>query len=119
MAPWLSHAFEMNQPFWLIVNRYPFGEHVEKMRSKHPDWTDRQLSCCLYWQGTARKQLDLLIKEFWVEHPGARVARCPEAMGLDVTATLKSVGVEIQWPPRDFALQVALAGTERLGGEDG
>ena len=39
------------------------------------------------------------------------VNRCPEAMGLDVTATMKSIGVVLEWPPRELAVQVALAGT--------
>ena len=38
---------------------------------------------------------------------------CPEAMGLDVTTTLRNAGVEIEWPPVEKALQVAFVGVLR------
>jgi len=79
------------------------------MREKHPEWSERQLACCLYWQAGARKQLESEIQKFYREHPGLWLVRCPEAMGVDVTGTMRLVGVELEWPPRERALQVALA----------
>jgi len=34
-------------------------------------------------------------------------------MGLDVTATMYSVGVVLEWPPREQAVQVAFVGAKR------
>ena len=85
------------------------------MRAKHPDWSERQLACCLYWQGTARKQLRELTDKFIEIHPECIIIPVPEAMGVNVTATMKSIGHELEWPPRTVAYQVALAGFELRG----
>lgn len=50
------------------------------------------------------------IEEFLLAHPGLVVTRCPEAMGVNVTETLAAAGVTLEWPPKKFALQVAIAG---------
>jgi hypothetical protein len=36
---------------------------------------------------------------------------CPEACGVDVTATMASIGVALEWPPVSTAYQVALVGS--------
>lgn len=102
---------DINEPSWrtaVIWNRFEFGEHVERMRSKHPDWSERQLECCLYWQGTARKALKEQIKHFKRSYPFYEITRCPEAMGVDVTATMKRAGIKLEWPPERYAYQVAV-----------
>jgi predicted metal-binding protein len=98
---------------WAIWNRFAFGEHVASMHGLHPDWSERQLACCLYWQGTARKALRAEVDEWrrFAADIGIAydVIHCPEAMGVDITATMRQVGVALEWPPRVFAYQVALA----------
>ena len=56
-APFLEDLYDLTKPVWVIYTRYDFGTHVKKMRAKHPEWSQRQVECCLYWQGTARKNL--------------------------------------------------------------
>jgi hypothetical protein len=109
-APLLGTFFNLEKPCYLIYNIFDFGGHVAKMRAKHPMWTQRQLECCLYWQTTARKQLQGLIYEAMDDLQGYQYTRCPEAMGLNVTETLANVGVAIEWPPVNVTLQVAFAG---------
>jgi hypothetical protein len=41
------------------------------------------------------------------------IERCPEALGLNVTATMRMIGIDLEWPPREFTYQVALAGAKR------
>lgn len=110
-APFLPEVFDLSQPTFLIVHRFDLGGHVERMRAAHPGWSQRQLVCCLYWQAGARKQLEQEIDLFKMAHPRLGVTRCPEAMGLNVTETLRAAGIEIEWPPTKWALQVAMAGT--------
>ena len=113
MTPYLIASHD----WYAIWNVFPFGEHVEKMRAKHPEWTERQLANCLYWQGTARKQLGAVIKCFKQQHLPRRfgvrevaaVSRIPEAHGVNVTATMKTLGVELEWPPKTVTYQVAIA----------
>ena len=35
---------------------------------------------------------------------------CPEAMGVNVTQTLKEAGVELEWPPEKTVIKVAFVG---------
>lgn len=91
----------------VVWNVFDFSAHVARMREAHPDWSQRQVECCLYWQGTARKHLRHEVKLALREHPGATVVMCPEAMGVDVTATMRSLGVDLEWPPERKAVQVA------------
>lgn len=79
------------------------------MRASNPAWTSRQLECCLYWQPTARKQLAAEIKQFLWSHAGYVADTCPEAGGVNVTETLRRVGVDLEWPPKRIVRQVAIA----------
>ena len=116
-APRLTEAFDLEQPCYAIWTSFNFGAHVAAMRVKHPDWSQRQLECCLYWQPKARKLLEAVIAAFRQAHNTnetcLRVERCPEAMGLDVTATMAKLGVVLEWPPQHYTTHVAFAGTPR------
>jgi hypothetical protein len=84
------------------------------MRRKHPEWSWRQLSCCLYWQGGARKRLreevEKLLRRLGAPDERVVVVRCPEACGVNVTETMRRAGVDLEWPPVIIAYQVALVG---------
>ena len=99
-APKIDEIYDLSVASYAIWNVFPLGEHVAALRAKHPSWSERQLYCCLYWQPRARAQLEVEIEEF-IKH-GTRlvgatlVVRCPEAMGLDVTATMRSIRLRSQ-----------------------
>jgi hypothetical protein len=83
------------------------------MRKRHPNWTERQLANCLYWQGRARKHLKIEFRRFrqverFGAEPDAEFETVPEARGVNVTETMKLVGVELEWPPKYFTYQVGL-----------
>ena len=107
-APLLMDIQDIGSPTVIIWNRYEFGEHVARMKAKHPKWSDRQLACCLYWQGTARKALGETIEGFKSIYTAYTVTRCPEAMGVDITATMAKLGIELEWPPERYTYQVAV-----------
>jgi hypothetical protein len=100
--------------WYAIWNAFDFGAHVEKMRGLHPNWSQRQLECCLYWQGTARKKLKDEVIEFLhhVTPPLPTVEWVPEAHGVNVTETMRRAGIILEWPPKTVAYQVALVGME-------
>ena len=112
LAPLFADVYDLSQPVYAIYTRFDLGAHVAAMRAKHPAWTERQLYNCLYWQGTARVALREEIERFYqtVQTRGFHVTACPEAMGVNVTETMRGIGVELQWPPRDYTVHVALAG---------
>lgn len=110
-AKLLYDILDFQKPIYCIYNIFDFASHINKMKNNHPDWSERQLECCLYWQGTARKQLKNEIKKFLKEHDDDMVIiSCPEACGVDITATMKTIGEELEWPPVILTYQVALAG---------
>lgn len=116
--PLLDSIFDLNNKCYVIINQFDLATHINKMKDRHPGYSWRQLVNCLYWQGTARKQLNLEIQKFKRTFSGMLVSTCPEAMGLNVTSTLKLAGIDIQWPPTTFTLQVAFAGYPSTIGEN-
>jgi predicted metal-binding protein len=105
-----------------IWNVFDFAEHTSRMRALHPEWSDRQVECCLYWQGKARKDLRAEMQRFLSAHPEYRhtsyaIVTTPEAMGVNVTATMRGIGIRLEWPPVTRAYQVALAGRLRAAAE--
>lgn len=106
----MKDILDLSKSVFLIYNVFDIGSHIQRMKRKHPNWTQRQLVCCLYWQGTARKQLRQEVSRFSALHPEFKVLMIPEAHGLNVTETMKSVGIWLEWPPLEKAYQVALAG---------
>ena len=129
-AQLFEKVFDLTQPVFAIFNAFDFKSHVEKMRAANTSWTQAQLTCCLYWQNTARKKLTGSLIYFMTMHPDYHVAVAfykgldkdlrslysrvipspPEAMGVDITKTMAGVGVILEWPPVNVAYQVALAG---------
>ncbi len=109
--------FNLSYPIYAIYNIFDLKSHVENMRIKQPTWSEHQLYCVLYWQTKARKQLHKYIDEFLQEHPGYEVDDLekprPEAMGVNITKTMKNVGIILEWMPRNIAYQIALAGIKR------
>lgn len=110
-----DETYDLNQPVYAIINKFDFKSHTERMRQLHPEWSERQVRCCLYWQPGARKQLLTEIKRFWSDltHRKYSIETCPEAMGINVTKTLANAGIELEWPPETVAYQVALAGIKK------
>lgn len=101
-----ENVFDLDRPVIAVWNVFDLAAHVDRMRAKHPGWSWAQLVCCLYWQAGARKKLRIGISKALL--PGMRAEACPEAMGVDVTATMASIGVTIEWPPVTTTIQVAL-----------
>lgn len=83
------------------------------MKEKHPEWSERQLKCCLYWQPGARKKLKQNIVDFLKIFNEYSVTACPEAMGVDITSTMKSAGITLEWPPEKYTYQIAMAGKKK------
>jgi hypothetical protein len=117
-APLFDVVYDLSRPVIAVWNVFDLEAHVAKMRAKHPGWSQAQLVNCLYWQGTARKQLRYMVSDAMVHarvHGGSGVTgeTCPEAMGVNVTATMRLLGVDLEWPPVTKTVQVALLGWRR------
>jgi len=101
---------DIKMPFYAIYNKFDFRGHCDRMRAKHSDWTQRQIECCLYWQGTARKSLREKTEAFLWKHPHYTASYCPEGEGVNLTKTMKNAGIILEWPPVNYTYQIVLAG---------
>jgi len=112
-CPELKDVFNLDKSIYVIWNVFNFKKHCDRMREKHPNWSKRQIECCLYWQGTARKNLREEIARFKWEHALLKIVMCPEAMGVNITKTMESIDQVLEWPPVWKTYQVALAGVPK------
>jgi len=112
-APKINDVLDLDQPVYAIYNRFGFRAHCAKMREFHPGWSRRQIRCCLYWQGSARKQLRNVISKFTLEHPKMIIIMTPEAMGVNITETMANAGIHLEWEPVNYTYQIALGGTSK------
>ena len=109
-GPKIGEILDLGRPVYAIWTTFDLGAHRRRMAFWHPTWTRRQLDCCLYWQGGARKNLRAELGRF-LRIQGLHVVQCPEGAGVNVTATMAAIGEHLQWPPEDITYQVVLAGT--------
>ena len=117
-VPIFDDVYDLSRPIYAIYNRFDFKGHVDRMKEKHPEWSQRQLACCLYWQGSAKKELNTKIKLFHGAILGwtginYSICTCPEAMGVNVTETMRRVGIKLEWPPVNVAYQIAFVAMEK------
>ena len=112
-APFVEDALDVALPVYAVWNIFDLAEQKERMWRVHPNWSERQAVCCLYWQKGARKALSGKIASFMNYKKGLIALMCPEAYGINITATMKSVGVELEWPPQNIAYQIAIVGFKK------
>lgn len=117
-APLIRDVIDLAKPVFAIYNVFQLHEHVARMKEKHPTWSDRQLRNCLYWQPSARAVLKVETQTFLREHPTSIIVRCPEGCGVNLTATMRNAGIELEWPPVQVAYQIVLAGFQDQGPDD-
>ena len=111
-VPMFDQIFDLSKPIYAIFSTYDLLSHTEKMKIKHPHWTETQQLNVLYWQGTARKSLKENIEKFNKidREKGYYSTTSPEAMGVNVTQTLENAGIKLEWPARKTVYKVAFAG---------
>ena len=105
----IDKLFDLSKRVWAFWVDFDLSAHRKKMRKKHPTWSRRQLNCCLYWQGTVNKKLRETVGQRLLATN--RVIYCPEACGVNVTATMETIGVILEWPPVNIVRKIALVGT--------
>jgi hypothetical protein len=110
MAPYIDDIADINLPLIVLWNKFFLAAQTALMRDNHPKWSERQCANCLYWQGAARKELRQLVSQYMIGHEGAGLISsfCPEANGLNITKLMEICGVDLEWPPGNYAYQVAI-----------
>ena len=112
--------------FYLIYAIFNIFEYKNYMLNKHPDWSDRQARCLLYWQNSVKKILKNFIINLFSNNPDYSIYlfgsgsgdRIPilkqdkiysmEAAGINVIQTLINNNVEIEVKPKKLIRLVNL-----------
>jgi len=119
LVPMFDNYYDMTKPIYAIYEIFNLVEQKQRMKDKHPEWTDKQCGCCLYWQAGVRKRLKENIKEFRDSIKENNIndydyTLTPEAMGVDMKQTMLNVGIELIFPPKDIIYKIALFGKRSL-----
>ncbi len=109
-APLIEDFLDLSQPHHFIIVKFNLKSHIQRMKSKHPNWTIKQCRCVLYYQNTIRKALRDEIKKFTKSNSNLVSTLLPEAMGVYVIKTVKKLGIPIQSKPIDTVFKIALIG---------
>jgi len=108
-APLIERYFNLHKDHFFVIVIFNLGHHVNKMLEKHPNWSERQARCVLYWQGTVNKQLRLEC-EGYAKQFNLVYNSCPEAMGVDVIKTCKNLGLPIKQQPSNIVFKIGMLG---------
>ena len=106
----IDRVFDLERPCWFVVEKFDLGAHAKRMKEKHPKWSDRQCRCVLYWQAGVKSRLKEKTKLILYNKLGTIATDCPEAMGVNVTTTLRRLGLPIKNKPDGTVYKVALVG---------
>lgn len=92
-APMVQTVFDISKPLYLVHSEFDLKSHVGRMQSSHPEWSDRQCRCVLYWQPHSRKQLKDRVRMARFVLGTNIETSCPEGMGVNVYATARLSGL--------------------------
>lgn len=95
-APRLEEYFDTSKPLLFVHSEFDLAAHAGRMKQLHPNWSERQCRCVLYWQSRSRKQLESRARLTMVEYGLSRITLCPEGMGLNVYATARLAGLHLE-----------------------
>jgi hypothetical protein len=107
--------FDLLMPHWFVIVRFEIGSFAARMQYTHPEWSDKQCRCCLYWQNTVRKELRKVCERFVLSHEDLYYTLIPEAMGVHVFMTMNRLGYRMRRNPKDYLYKVALIGYDKKG----
>jgi len=93
---YVTQIFEMKAVFYLVHSEFDLASHVERMREKHPYWTERQLRNVLYWQGRSKKQLKQRVEEAQNLLGCDTYHTYPEAAGVHMYVTCIKSGLRLE-----------------------
>jgi predicted metal-binding protein len=125
-APFLKTTIDKFNHFYLIIGKFNLVKYKKGMLRRHPNWSDRQAKCVLYWQGSAKKHMKEYIKTIYEKHTennmfllssgsGFKNVKIPqkkiysmEAAGINVFETLRKNNIEFELKPENYILLVNL-----------
>ena len=111
-CPPTSEIFSENYqpPYYLITETFDIESHIQKMKKRHPEWSERQCRNLLYWQKTVNKKLKEKAKQYLasLNENSMKLIEIPEATGINVFQTCANVGIYLEKIPQKQVIKIML-----------
>lgn len=115
MAPAFKDIFNVYKPLYLVHSEFNLRSHISRMRELHPDWSEAQLKCVLYWQPRSRKEMMERVKRALTITGSNTWDSCPEGKGVNVFATAAISGLKLQRTKSiDTCRHITIIGSELI-----
>jgi predicted metal-binding protein len=107
-APFFSDVY--SKDVYIGAVKFNFEEYLFSRRQTHPDWTERAIRNPRHWQGHVRSEMRQFLFDYLSNHPeiNGEILTNPEALGVNLFATCKKVGIQLEQTPQKFVYQVVL-----------
>lgn len=116
-VPTVEKIFDLSKPTWFAYIIFDLSIHAKIMKIKHPEWSEKQCRCCLYWQNTVRHQLQNLCGQFIIKNTlDCTWNMKPEALGINVFETCRRASLLINRDAFPIIYKIALIGTPIING---
>jgi predicted metal-binding protein len=110
----VEEVFNLSHPHYFATETFNLNAHALHLSRLHPDWTEKQCRCCLYWQGGVRKRLKQQCLNFINQQSlSYTFTLIPEAMGVNVFRTAAKIGLKLYRNPKTIVHKIALIGVKR------
>ena len=97
-------------PFTLVAVKFNLDEHARRMKEKHPDWSDRQVRCVLYWQRKLDKKLREESEKVASKILNSHIVYKPEAHGIQLFKTCENIGLILERNPQNILWKMTIVG---------
>lgn len=99
-------------PYTLVAVKFNLEKHVKKIKAKHPNWSNKQARCVLYWQNKVNKKLKQLSEETASKIRNSIILYKPEANGVNLFKTCKKIGLTLRPNPQKILWKMSIIGTK-------
>ena len=95
-SPFVEEILDVNKEMFLVHSEFNLQAHVDNMKAKHPNWTDKQLRNVLYWQRTSKNQMYERSLEFAKENNFDMLIFMGESVGINMYKTCRLSGLKLE-----------------------
>lgn len=101
----------------LFYTHFNINAYKSELSIKNKDWSDRKLSCCLYWQKSLKNKLFQKVLPYYDKNVDlllgcgsgfGNIYYSMESVGINVFKTLKDNNINIERNPKNFVILCSL-----------
>jgi hypothetical protein len=93
---YITEIINIQKSMFFVHSEFDLTKHIKRMQLRHPEWSDRQLRCVLYWQNRSRKQMMERANVAARYLQAEVIIPMPEATGIQVYGTCKRSGLLLE-----------------------